>query len=109
MSFTQTFFSTLAFPDVAADGSKADLSAAFHRIDGEDGLVHRDHSARFEMTKAYLALPIASFGRRCHASKKQIAVFIDHVVERRSLLDRFFAQSDKRPASGIHEDRPSLS
>src|ERR1700734_1292083 len=103
MSFTQTFFNALALPDVAADGRETDLSAALHRIDDKDGLVHGDHSARSEMTQAYLSLPIASVRRRCHASEKQITVFIDHVVERRCLPDFFFAQSDQFPAGGIDE------
>src|ERR1700733_2159819 len=108
MSFTQTFFNALSLPDVVADGRKTDLSAALHRIDDKDGLVHGDRSARSEMTKAYLAFPIASFGRCCQAGEKQITVFIDHVVERRCLLDSFFAQSDQCPAGGIDEHRASL-
>ena len=91
LSFTQTFFHPLALPDVTADIRKTDLSAALHRIDGEDGLVHRDHSVRSEMTKAHLALPIACFRRRRYGCESEIAVFINHAVERRCLLDLFYA------------------
>ena len=59
-------------PQRRLDASHRRLPIIFASARDDD----RDHT-RFEITKTYLAFPIAPCSCCCHASEKQIAVFID--------------------------------